>query len=79
MKKTRKIHFSLDIDGALKRPKDFVNCIQVDGKILGTTQEVRAFLVEQKAMGRRVLPMGDCDDFDYQTGCRGHIVEEDDQ
>lgn len=73
----RIIHCCLSIDGALKAAKDFVGAIKVDGKILSTVGEVKAFLKEQLAMGRRVLPMGDCDNFDYQTGCKGHIVEDD--
>ena len=27
-------------------------------------------------LGHRVLPFDDCDNFDYQTGCKGHPVEE---
>lgn len=50
--------------------------MNVNGKTLMTAKEVKAFLREQLALGRRVLPMGDCDNFDYQTGCRGHIVED---
>lgn len=50
--------------------------ITVDGHTLNTVKEIRSFLQEQLDMGRRVLPMGDCDNFDYQTGCRGHDVEE---
>ena len=63
----RTIHCCLDIKG----------CITVDGRTLMTANEVKSFLREQLAMGRRVLPLGDCDNFDYQTGCKGHVVEED--
>lgn len=73
----RIIHCCLDITGALKNAKDFKGCITVDGKTLMTVKEIRDFLQAQLAMGRRVLPMGDCDNFDYQTGCKGHVVQED--
>lgn len=67
---------SLDIDGGIKNARLLKGCITVDGRTLNTVKEIRAFLYEQKAMGRKVLPMGDCDNFDYQTGCLGHQVED---
>lgn len=73
----RIIHLSLDIAGGIQNAKDLRNCIVVDGRRLKTTKEVRSFLQEQLEMGRRFLPCGECDNFDYQTGCRGHVVEED--
>ena len=70
------IHLCLDISGGIRNAKDLRGCITVDGKTLQTTAEVKNFLQGQLDMGRRVLPMGDCDNFDYQTGCKGHCVEE---
>lgn len=72
----RIIHLSLDIDGGIQNARLLKGCITVDGRVLNTVKEIRAFLYEQKAMGRKVLPMGDCDNFDYQTGCKGHQVED---
>lgn len=72
----RMTHLCLDIQGGMMNAKDLRGCITVDGKRLNTTKEVRDFLQEQLDMGRRVLPMGDCDNFDYQTGCLGHVVED---
>lgn len=69
-------HCCLDIAGGIKNARMLRNCITVDGRLLRTEKEVRAFLREQQALGRRVLPMGDCDNFDYQTGCLGHPREE---
>lgn len=68
------IHCCLDIRGGIRNAKDLRGCITVDGKTLQTTKEVKNFLQGQLDMGRRVLPMGDCDNFDYQTGCKGHVV-----
>lgn len=56
--------------------KQLCGCITVDGKTLNTVDEVKVFLREQQAMGRRVLPMGECDNFDYQIGCKGHYLED---
>lgn len=73
----RIIHCCLDIEGAIRNAKDFKGCITVDSHTLTTVRKVKSFLREQLAIGRRVLPVGDCDNFDYQTGCKGHVVEED--
>jgi hypothetical protein len=34
--------------------------------------EAKRELLNQLAMGRKVLPIGDCDNFSYETGCPGH-------
>lgn len=72
----RLIHCCLDISGGIRNAKMLKGCITVDGHTLNTVKEIRSFLQEQLNMGRKVLPMGDCDNFDYQAGCRGHIVED---
>lgn len=68
------IHLSLSIEGGIRNARSLRNCIEVDGKTLGTTEEVRSFLREQQAMGRKYLPCDDCDNFDYMTGCKGHTI-----
>lgn len=69
-------HLCLDIRGGIACARDLCGCITVDGKVLRTVPEVKNFLQEQLDLGYKVLPMAECDNFDYQTGCRGHIVEE---
>lgn len=71
----RMIHCCLDIKGGIMNARMLKGVITVDGNTLNTVKEIRSFLQEQLDMGRRVLPMGDCDNFDYQTGCKGHTVE----
>jgi hypothetical protein len=67
----------LDIQGGIYIAKLLKGAITVDGKKLNTVKEVKDFLNGQLALGRRVLPMCDCDNFDYQKGCLGHeVVEE---
>lgn len=69
-------HLCMNIEGAIANAKDLIGCITVDGKTLATVKEIRAFLRKQLAMGRRVLPMCRCSNFDYQKGCLGHEKRE---
>lgn len=73
----RIIHCCLIIPGGMMNARMLKGVITVDGHTLNTVKEIKNFLQGQLDMGRRVLPMGDCDNFDYQTGCRGHCVEDD--
>jgi len=41
-------------------------------------QEARDYLYDCLAKGWRVLPVDGCDNFDYQTGCKGHPIDADD-
>jgi hypothetical protein len=45
-----------------------------DGRSL-THEEAREYLYDCLAKGWRVIPYGDCDNFDYKTGCKGHESE----
>lgn len=72
----KKYHVCLDIDGGIKNAKDLVGVIKVNGNPLMKVAEIKRFLEHQKDLGREFLPFGDCDNFDYQKGCLGHIVEE---
>lgn len=75
--KTR-YHMNLSVRGALKRPKRMQAGMftRDDGKSC-TADEARDFLLDQLSMGREVLPVGTCDNFDYSGGgCQGHPVEE---
>jgi hypothetical protein len=66
----------VNIAGSMKYAKNFVGNITVNEKTLSTEKEVIDFFQSQLDMGRRVLPLGDCDNFDYQTGCKGHDNKE---
>lgn len=69
-------HLCVNIDGLLRRRITKGLITRDDGSEC-SGREGRAWLLEQKALGRRVLPFGDpCDGFDYQTGCPGHPVVE---
>ena len=74
------LHMACDIRGLLSNSnrKGSLDGIMTDnetGRTL-TDAEARAYLKECLDKGWRVLPMGDCDNFDYQTGCKGHPGEE---
>lgn len=67
---------ALDIDSAIINVSALSLCIIIDGQALKSTEAVREFLYQQKAMGRELLPIGDCDNFDYKKGCLGHPSED---
>lgn len=77
---TRIIHMSVSVRGMLNCTKAemwrMASSITVDGVPLKTSEQVREFFLDQLSMGREVLPCGDCDNFDYKTGCKGHAKEE---
>lgn len=66
-------HLCLSVRGALNQPKRQLKgwLRDDDGKLL-TPDEARNALMDELAKGREVLPIGECDNFDYKTGCRGH-------
>ena len=72
-------HLCLSVRGALNRSKSemkrMASSIAVDGKRLKTADEVRNFLLDQLSQGHEMIPFGECDNFDWKTGCRGHEVE----
>jgi len=71
---TTKIHMCLSIRGAI-RNKMFSGFTDKNGRKL-SRNEAENFLFDQLAEGKKVLPIGDCDNFDYQTGCLGHPMDE---
>lgn len=68
-------HMALDIEGGIRNAAMLKGAITVDGKTLMKVGEIREFLRAQLALGRKLLPMGNCDNFDYQKGCLGHSEE----
>lgn len=68
---SRIIHVCLDIRGALRNRDGWKAVSSSDGKKV-TKVEAREWLMDRLAEGKRVLPMGECEGFNYQTGCPGH-------
>ena len=46
--------------------------LQHDDRTQMTPREAEDALWDLHASGVKVIPVGSCDDFDDQTGCRGH-------
>lgn len=73
-------HLCLSVRGALNWSKAemrrWAPSITVDGKQLRTADEVRNFLLDELSKGHEVLPLGECDNFDWKTGCRGHDIQD---
>jgi len=69
-------HMKWNIVGALKRSdKELDGTMQYeDGRFL-TGAQVRKYLQKCLVKGWRVLPLGNCEGFDYQKGCPGHPNE----
>lgn len=70
------IHMCADIRGMLKnnrRKNSFKGAFtdEKTGRSL-SDEEARDYLYDCLAKGWRVIPMAKCDNFDYQTGCKGH-------
>lgn len=70
LKRSQNIHLSLSVSGAL-RNKSFDGFTDGAGRPLGRAA-VETELKSAAAKGIDRLPMGECDAFDPQTGCRGH-------
>jgi len=43
-----------------------------DGSRYVSVDELRNALMNELAQGHEVLPTGECEGFDYKTGCPGH-------
>ena len=69
-------HMCMSIEGAILNAKTLKGCITVDGYTFQTVKEIRDFMKGELSKGRRVLPMGKCSNFCYQTGCKGHERKE---
>jgi hypothetical protein len=74
----RTIHMNLSVRGVLHQnnrdlERNFRRTIKGDdGRYVEGAHAIREWFMDQLAQGRELLPLGDCDDFDYKTGCRGH-------
>lgn len=65
----------LSVEGALRWKRKLHRLFQDDDGNFLTDKEARAYLKQCQFEGKRIIPMGDCDNFDYQIGCLGHPSE----
>ena len=68
---SRTFHLSLDIRGAIHNHDGWKAVCSNDGKRI-TKAEAIEWLMDRLAEGKRLLPMGPCEGFSFQTGCPGH-------
>lgn len=73
---TIKKHMCIDVDAMLQNPERLINSIIVDGKPLDDFEGVRSFLLAAKAEGTKRITLGDCNNYDNEHGCLGHIVND---
>jgi hypothetical protein len=66
----------VDIEGVLRWPDKQLSMLFTENGVNRPGRYVRDWLKLQLAHGKKVLPMGECDNFDYQTGCKGHPINE---
>jgi hypothetical protein len=71
-------HMGLSVEGALNAIKNRANNSKSfaqhdDGRYM-TIGELKDVLRKALKEGKKVLPTGECDNFDYQRGCRGHYT-----
>lgn len=73
----RRTHMGISLTGALRNWQDYlyVGCVtDNDGRVM-EPWEVKNRFLQYISEGKSVIPMdSSCDNFDYQTGCKGHEV-----
>lgn len=71
------IHSCMNVKGYLMNTPDAEMrgvATNEDGKPM-SAREFKSWLLDELLKGHKVIPLGKCDNFDYQTGCRGHENE----
>ena len=67
---TRRLHMGLSVRGALKN-RLFSGFRRDDGTD-ATAGEVEDWLLDELAKGHEKIPLGNCDKWNWTTGCPGH-------
>jgi hypothetical protein len=58
------------------RKRDYERMFQHrDGRRM-SADEAKSYLLEMLAQGKRFIPVGECDNFDFNSGCKGHEQSE---
>ena len=75
---SRMIHMCMDVRGALLNwsDREMEGVFKHNNGRPMSAYEAKTFLMDEIAKGHKVIPCVPCDNFDYQTGCGGHPVEE---
>ncbi len=73
-----RIHLCQSIEGPLHnwKERDWHNALKwinkSDGSTYRSAAELRQAFMDELAKGHRVVPIGECDNFDWNEGCKGH-------
>jgi hypothetical protein len=69
-----KRHLSTNIAGLLRAAgkRSMKGLLTKDDGTDASDQEVRDYLAECLLKGWKLIPVGDCTNFDHQKGCQGH-------
>lgn len=75
----RRVHLCGSVRGMLAWDDEFMrNMLPIitlnNGKHPQSTRELREALCDELVAGHEVLPVPECDNFDYKKGCLGHYV-----
>lgn len=76
----RTLHVCQSITGPLMRntKRDWQKMMKYmkkgDGTPFRDADEIKAAFIDEALQGHEVIPIGDCDNFDYKKGCLGHVV-----
>ena len=69
-------HMSVSIEGLLAmsdaKMKRILNSVKDDEGNQPTLEEFKKYLTHEWAIGHRLLPVPECDNFDPVKGCLGH-------
>ena len=70
-------HLCVDVRGALMnwKARDFEGVFQTDDGKPMSAIEAKAALLDELSKGHERIPCGNCDNFDWKTGCMGHEEE----
>lgn len=74
------VHLSQSITGPLLNwtSSDWQNATKWITKKDGSAysaRELKMLFIQELSKGHEVIPMGDCDNFDYKRGCLGHTAK----
>lgn len=72
---TKRYHMCIDIRGLLEHrlgKKSLKGFFTKEDGTDCTDREARDYLYDCLSKGWKKIPMGECDNFDYETGCKGH-------
>lgn len=77
---TTRVHFCQSIRGPLTnwKAKDWKQATKWMTRNDGsryTADELKQEFLNLLSQGKEVIPIGECDNFDFKEGCKGHRIE----